>query len=78
MPKINKSTGTFLICAALIMLCAFVFLTSCSPADGPKSSNADLSSITVSEGTLTPDFSPEVTEYTVTVPRIDRGRNCYR
>ncbi|MBI9099460.1 MAG: InlB B-repeat-containing protein, partial [Spirochaetaceae bacterium] len=35
--------------------------------DSLKSSNADLSALTVSDGTLTPDFSPEIRAYTVSV-----------
>jgi len=34
----------------------------------PKSTNADLSTLTVSEGTLSPAFSPSTTSYTVRVP----------
>ena len=41
---------------------------SSSSSDKKKSNNANLKSITVAAGTLTPAFSPDVTEYTVTVP----------
>ncbi len=39
-----------------------------SSTDTKKSNNANLKSITVAAGTLIPAFSPDITEYTVTVP----------
>jgi hypothetical protein len=38
----------------------------------PSKASATLSALTVSEGTLSPNFDPEITDYTVTVPyRVD-------
>lgn len=45
-------------------------------ATGP-SQNADLSSLSVEGGTLVPDFSPEVTEYQVTLVGTDLGKPIY-
>lgn len=45
--------------------------TSVSVTDTSKSGNANLSSLRVGAGTLSPSFSPEVTEYTVNVKSTD-------
>lgn len=45
--------------------------TSVSVTDTSKSGNANLSSLRVGAGTLSPSFSPDVTEYTVNVKSTD-------
>lgn len=52
----------------LVVLSGNEGYTSSSSSSSSKSSNANLKSITVAAGTLTPAFSANVTEYTVTVP----------
>lgn len=41
------------------------------PQTEPKSDNADLSSLTISKGTLTPEFSAEKTNYSVSLEKDD-------
>ncbi len=42
---------------------------SVEPQEDTRSKNYNLSSLSVDQGTLTPDFSPEVTQYRVSLPK---------
>ncbi|MBN1648104.1 MAG: BspA family leucine-rich repeat surface protein [Spirochaetales bacterium] len=52
----------------ILMITVFSFFPGCE-ADPEISSNADLASIAVSAGALTPEFSPDVLAYSVAVPQ---------
>jgi hypothetical protein len=62
----KKYSSGIAVFAAVVLLLAFAGCDN--PGGGDQSSNADLKSLSVSPGSLSPSFSAAVTEYTVTVP----------
>ncbi len=71
----NRSTPQFSIPSPLGFYCYLLislFLFSCNlePKPSTGSANAELSHLTLSNGTLTPPFSPGLIDYTATVPGI--------
>lgn len=68
MKKLKKSFS-IMLCISIIISCFVGIAVKAEEPTGSKtnSSNADLASIKVSDGTLTPEFDPDVTEYNVIV-----------
>ena len=66
----NLKSISILAVACFVLLFAFAAESCKQPVDNKPhlSKNADLQSLTVSEGTLRPAFNPDTTEYTVSVP----------
>ena len=62
----KKLTSSILL-ATLVLAVALSGCGGGSGGGGDKSSNADLSALTVSSGTLVPQFNPSITSYTVSV-----------
>lgn len=68
MKKFKKSFS-IMLCISIIISCFVGISVGAEEPVGSQtsSSNADLASIKVSDGELTPDFEPDITEYNVTV-----------
>ena len=65
--KLNMITCSVII---YVLIAGFIGCVQRTDENGEQSSNADLSALTISSGTLSPAFDSAVTSYTVTVTDI--------